>query len=100
MNNKELYEKALKSYKKLNEIVKNHKGTLEELCDELGGHNFEDDLFDVNYAWICATVCKTDKGLSLCNSIELWNDENFEFVGIFTIQELENLLKQIKTMGD
>ena len=56
MIEKRLYKEALKSYEKLNEIVKNYKGTLEELCEVLGGHNLEDDMFDVNFDWICATI--------------------------------------------
>ena len=85
---KEIYNKAIKSYNKLKDIVDNYNGTLEELCDELGGHNLEDDLFDINYDWICATVYSENNKLILGKNIELWNDETYEFVGNFDIDEL------------
>ena len=93
MKNKELYKKALCCFNELKEKVENYQGTLEQLCDELGGHNFEDNLFDVNYAWICATVYKKNKGFVLDNYIELWDDENFEFIGTFAIEELKKIIQ-------
>lgn len=84
-----IYKYALESYYKLKKIVDNFKGTLEELCDELGGHNFEDDLFDINFEWICGTVVKINDHLELVESIEIWNDKNYEFVGDFYVDWLE-----------
>lgn len=86
---KKMYKKALKCWYRLKKIVDNFNGTLEELCDELGGHNLEDDLFDINFEWICGTIVQRDNKLELIDNIEIWEDKNFEFLGEFDIEWLE-----------
>lgn len=89
MSNKELYKKAVENWYKLEDIVKNFKGSLEELCNKLYGHNFEDDLFDVNYSCFCATIGIKNNQLFLYDNIELWNDKEYELVGYFEIEQLK-----------
>ena len=89
MRNFELEKKAISSYEELEKIVENTTLSLEELCDELGGHNFEDDLFDLNYSWICATIYNDNGKLKLYKSIEIWNDETYEFYGTFDVDWLK-----------
>ena len=84
-----MYKNALDSWYRLKNIVDNFNGTLEELCDELGGHNLEEELFDINFEWICGTIVQKDNKLELTNSIEIWDDEKFEFLGTFDIEWLE-----------
>lgn len=74
--NMNLENQAIADYKELQKIVsENQNLTLEELCDKLGGHNLEDDLFDLNFGCICATIHIEDNKLSLYKSVEIWNDE-------------------------
>ena len=89
MENERIYKYALESYYKLKSIVENFNGTFEELCDKLSGHNFEDDLFDVNFEWICGTVLLRNNMFKLVDNIEIWNDSNYECVGTFDIEYLE-----------
>lgn len=86
---KEIYKNALKSWHKLKHIVETFNGTLEELCDKLNGHNLEYDLFDVNFEMICGTIIKEENKLKLTSNIEIWNDNNFEFLGTFNVEWLE-----------
>ena len=84
---KELKYKAVSDIFSLREIAEKHKGTLEELCKELGGHNLEDELFDVNYRSITATVIKSEqRGFYISDTVEVWNSDDCE--GTFEINEL------------
>ena len=78
MRNIELEKTAIKDYQELNNIVKNTNLSLEELCKELGGHNLNSELFDVNFKSICATVFLREKHLELSDVIEIWDDEKCE----------------------
>lgn len=80
MNLEKLQQQAIKDFYELKEIVDNTDLSLEELCDELGGHNLSDELFDLNYKSICATIYFKNNKLSLHKSVELWDDKNCELV--------------------
>lgn len=86
--NERVIDYAKLSYKKLEKIVNEFNGTLEELCDKLNGHNLDDNLFDVNFEWICATVLNKNNKLVLLNSIEIWNDTTYEFLGTYNVESL------------
>ena len=86
---KEIYKNALKSWHKLKHIVETFNGTLEELCDKLYGHNLEDDLFDVNFEMICGTITKEENKLKLTNYFEIWDYSNLNYLGLFTVEYLE-----------
>ena len=98
--NIEIIEKAIKSYEKLQEIVNSHNGTLEELCDKLNGHNLEDELFDVNFEWICATILNKNNKLILSYSIEIWNDTTYEFLGTHNIEHIKLLMNNEVKVND
>lgn len=84
----ELKFKAIQDVFSLQNTIESYKGTLEELCEELNGHNLEDDFFDVNYGCITATVYKnTYDCFYLGYTIELWND-NEENEGTFEVDKL------------
>lgn len=75
---------AKNDYKELAKTVSNYSGdSLSELCKMLRGHNLNSDenLFDVNYGRICATIYQEEDGsFSISNYIEIWNeDEELEF---------------------
>lgn len=53
---------GIKDYNELKNIVDNYKGTFDELFDELKGHNKDNDLFDVNFKSITASVYRDDVG--------------------------------------
>lgn len=89
-----IYKYALESYYKLKNIVETFNGTLEELCDKLKGHNLKYDLFDVNFEYICGTIIKKDNSFLLTNSIEIWNDSTYEFIGTFDVKWLEKKLNK------
>lgn len=80
MNNEIIYEKAEKDYSNLCSVVKDFKGNLEELYSYLGGHNLEEDLFDVNFGCICATIVQKDNKLKILPNIEVWDDEKLECI--------------------
>lgn len=50
--------------------------TLKSLCEDLKGHNFDGELFDVNYGNICATIIYRDNKIKLTDSVEIWNEYN------------------------
>lgn len=74
--NIELERQALKHYEELRTLIEVNKNlSFEELCDKLGGHNLEDELFDINYKSICATVYHRNNLYILSSDIEIWQDE-------------------------
>lgn len=83
MNNEMIYEKAEKDYFNLCSIVKDFKGNLEELYSYLGGHNFDKDLFDVNFGCICATITEENKLFKVSNAIEIWDDQTGTLVSSY-----------------
>lgn len=88
INMEKLYKIAVNTWKELNKKVEKFNGSLEELYDKLGGHCFEDDLFDVNYGLICTTIIKKDEKIELVDNLELW-DENANYIGYFDVNWLE-----------
>ncbi len=65
-------------YKKLQcevEIANLEGISLEQLCERIGGHNFDGELFDVNYGSICATVICRNGIIKLSNNVEVWGDD-------------------------
>lgn len=76
----DIYNQAKEDFQELKEIVSNTDLSLEELCDELGGHNLSYKLFDLNYKSICATIIRTEERLRLLNSVEVWNDKNYQLI--------------------
>lgn len=59
---KDIATDAIKDYNKLKNIIDNYKGTFDELFNELKGHNKDNDLFDVNFKSITASVYRDDMG--------------------------------------
>ena len=88
-----LYKLAVNTWKELKEKVDNFKGSFEDLCEELGGHNFEDDLFDVYYGLICTTIIEENGKIELVDNLELW-DENANYVGYFEVNWLEERINK------
>ena len=75
------YEKDIEMARCYYEILRNkvalanmQNKSLESLCEELKGHNFDGELFDVNYGNICATIVFRDGAIKLVNSVEIWNE--------------------------
>lgn len=91
IKNLELEKQAIEDFKKLKKIVnENQHLTLDELGDKLGGHNFDDDLFDLNFGCICATIYLRDNKIVLSNSVEIWNDEDcYLYDDDFDMSEVE-----------
>lgn len=94
---RELYGRAYKDFVRLNNLVNEFNGYLEELCKELGGHNFDGELFDVNYGVLCATVNEKDGKLVLNQqSIDVWNDKlSYMVKECITVNELKTVCKQL-----
>lgn len=89
--NIELENKATADYLELKEIVlKNENKSLEELCSELGGHNYDIGFkrFDLNFKSICATVRVINDKLTLDPSVEVWDDEKCELYNWNFIPEI------------
>ena len=81
MTEEELIEQAKKDYKELKEKIEENKSlNLEQLCDLLGGHNLSEELFDVNYGCLCATVYLENNEFVLGTSVEIWDDSKCELI--------------------
>ncbi len=73
--NKELKIKAINDFNEIKAIVDAHKNDdLGVLCELLGGHNFDGDLFDLNFKSLCVTITDLPGHLSLSESVEVWDD--------------------------
>ena len=66
-------EKDYNELKLIVSLFNETEGTLEELCKELKGHNLEDDLFDVNFKSITATVKQNYGCFKVDGNIEIWD---------------------------
>lgn len=77
MNNQDIIKKAKEDFKLLKEIINNHKGTFNELCEKLDGFNIQQKLFfDVNFGTIKGMVYydfQTDK-IGLCEEVDIWDE--------------------------
>lgn len=80
MNNEMIYEKADNDYFNLCEKVQNFYGSFKALRAYLGGHNFEDDMFDVNFGCICATITNKNGTFIVNDCVEVWDEKNCELV--------------------
>lgn len=68
-----IYEKAQEDYMELDKKVRSYKGGFETFCKRLGGHNLNENFFDLNYKNICATIYKDEEGtIYLGNCVEIW----------------------------
>lgn len=84
-------EEIKKQYNELKVIINNFSGTLQELCDKLGGHNFDEleNFFDLNYKNCCFTIQLKDNAFKIIGSVEVY-DENEELDDIiFNLEVLE-----------
>ncbi len=74
---KEIYNKAYSDYLKLVEIVKEFKGTLEQLCEHLKGFNLMDwdSQFDCDFGSIVATVYAVDDEFFVREHIDIYDDK-------------------------
>lgn len=72
----ETYKRAEKDFQELHNIVYDWKGSLEELCKKLGGHNLENHLFDLNYKHIVATIIEDINEIYLSCSVEIWDSND------------------------
>lgn len=88
--NLELEKQAIVDYKKLQKIVnENQNLTLEELGEKLGGHNYDENLFDLNFGCICATIYLRDNKLILGVDVEIWDDrEGYLYDSNFDMSEV------------
>lgn len=49
-----------------------------QLCDLLGGHNYSNELFDLNYGVVCLTILfKDNKYYELSPNVKIWEKDNF-----------------------
>lgn len=71
-----IYERAEQDYAKLKKMVEGCDCSIDQLCYDLGGHNLEDDLFDINFGVICATIVLRDDHYEVLPNVEIWDDEN------------------------
>ena len=69
-------QQATYEWLELHDIVEHWERSFEELCVELGGHNFEEDLFDINYKMIVGTITNKNGKISLSKNIEIWSNED------------------------
>ena len=94
---RELYGQAYKDVVELDNLVNEFNGSLEELCIKLGGQNFDEELFDVNYGVLAATIEEDDGKLVLNkNSIDIWDDAFTDMAqDCISVLELKAICKQL-----
>lgn len=100
MNNlvltKEKAKESIKNYNELSNIVYNYKGSVEELCDKLGGYNVQNDYesFDINFKTITATIYNNNT-FSVYEYIDIWDDEEemmvSECINIYDVLKMLDL---------
>ena len=100
MTDIELKKQALKDFGRLKRRFSKDKHlSLKELNDKYGGMNYycyDDKLFDLNFGVICATFRKDEKGnVYLDDSIEIYDDDNNDFLGNFWVKLLRKEVKGI-----
>ena len=67
---------AIKDYYELNKFVEKYKGTFDELCEELKGHNKGDYWFDVNFKSISTTIYhRYDDTFELNSYFDVWQPD-------------------------
>lgn len=96
MNNQDLFEddilyrQAKKDYLKLKEIVENYNGTIEELCEELNGFNYDEDekYFDLNYGRLCLTIKIEDNKITLSEWVDIYDKYENLFMNCMAVEEL------------
>lgn len=78
MYNQDIIEKAKSDYQELKEMVKNHKGSFNELCEKLNGFNIQQRLFfDFNYGLVQGTIYydfQTNK-INVCQEVDIWDED-------------------------
>lgn len=88
----DLFFKAIKDFNALCGIVSTHKGTLEDLAFQLGGKNYDGELFDCDYGIISATIFDRGNGVLEVSksSIDVWDEteNDFEYVASYSYSEL------------
>lgn len=71
---RELYAQAYCEFIELKSIVDTYTGSLEKLCDKLGGRDFDGDFFDVSFGSLDATIsCRDGKFVLNDGHIGIWN---------------------------
>lgn len=74
----DILKQAYKDYLKLVETVKDFSGTLEQLCEQLKGFNFNDleEKFDCDFGVLVATVYAVENEFFVERYIDIWDDAN------------------------
>ena len=98
MTDQEIYKQALKGYEYLCELFngKDFKECI-EICKRYNFDFFHDDeeLFDLNFGVGCWTINNEEgKGKVNENGIELWNDENCDCLGDYSLEEIRGNIEQ------
>lgn len=72
----ELKEKAHADYLELSNIIAEFKGTLQELCEKLGGFYIQADFesFDLNYKSLTATIYEENGTRYIYEFVDVWDD--------------------------
>lgn len=79
------YEIAEKRYNEVARCI-NGKVYSEDYCNRLHGHNFTDELFDLNYKEVCVTILNDNgKCYASRRGIEIWKKgDGFISVDVFS----------------
>lgn len=78
-----LYAQAFCDFVELESFVNNFKGSFDELCHELGGDRYDDDVFRIDYGVISTDiVIYTDNTINVNDSnIGIWDASHEDFLG-------------------
>ena len=73
---KDLRDTAIKEFDEISAIVESHKNDdLGVLCELLGGHNLDDDYFDLNYKSLCVTIMDLPGYNYVHDHAEVWDED-------------------------
>ena len=91
--NKELKIKAINDFNEIKAIVDAHKNDdLGVLCELLGGHNFDGDLFDLNFKYSFEIMYNEDYINKIIDKFDFKNQDTKENVKKIK-EELNNYIK-------
>lgn len=66
----------------------NSRETFRALAEHFRAHTIGDDFMDLNYGALTATILIHDGAIELDRTVEVWDDGNTEYLGVYTFKQL------------
>ena len=66
----------------------NSRETFLKLAERFRAHTVGEDFMDFNYGVLTATILMHDGAIELDTTVEVWDDGNTEYLGVYTFKQL------------